>query len=439
MDRSTTFLPWGLFVSGVGFLLSLVACGSPETRKIQYVVVIVQENRTPDNLFHGLPNADIADSGVNSQGEIVPLTPVSLAGDYDLDHAYTDFINMYDHGKMDGADKIGWVCPSNVQLCEIPPNPQFKYVELSEVVPYLQLAERFTFADRMFQTNQGPSFPAHQFIISGTSAPTATSEFFAASNPNIPTNSNWPAGCTAPAHEIVAMVDPAGKLCCPIYPCFEHLTIMDLLDTGGISWRYYTPSAGSIWTAPNAVRHLRLGPDWANVVLQPAQILSDIATNRLPTVSWVIPTGQESDHAGSNEGTGPSWVASVVNAIGRSRYWPETAIFVFWDDWGGWYDHVAPKIYNSYEYGFRVPLIVVSPYAKQAYVSHVTHDFGSILKFIEENYNLPSLGYADARADDLSDCFDYYQTPVNFRPISTPVHILHFLEDKRPPIDPDDD
>ena len=86
---------------------------------------------------------------------------------------------------------------------------------------------------------------------------------------------------------------------------------------------------------------------------------------------------------------GPSWVASIVNAIGQSQYWDNTVILITWDDWGGWYDHVAPNIYNSYEYGFRVPLIVVSPFARQGYVSHVTHDFGSILHFIEEVYNLP--------------------------------------------------
>ena len=153
----------------------------------------------------------------------------------------------------------------------------------------------------------------------------------------------------------------------------------------------------------------------------------------------MIPTGQASDHAGGNNGSGPSWVAALVNAIGASSLWPHTVIFILWDDWGGWYDHVAPPIYDSYEYGFRVPLIVVSPYAKRAYVSHVTHDFGSILKFVETNFNLPSLGYADARADDLSDCFDFNQTPTSFRPVFAPLDANHFLREKSLPIDPDDD
>ena len=168
-------------------------------------------------------------------------------------------------------------------------------------------------------------------------------------------------------------------------------------------------------------------------------MLTDIANNQLAQVTWVIPDGADSDHALSNKGTGPAWVASIVNAVGTSPYWSNTAIIITWDDWGGWYDHVAPSIYNSYEYGFRVPLIIVSPYSKQAYVSHVTHDFGSILKFIEEVYNLPSLGYADARGDDFSDCFDLTQTPITFQPVPAKVGKDFFLTVKRPVTPPDDD
>ena len=131
-------------------------------------------------------------------------------------------------------------------------------------------------------------------------------------------------------------------------------------------------------------------------------MLSDIANGQLAQVSWVIPDGAESDDAASHNGTGPAWVASIVNAIGSSPYWANTAIIITCNDRAGWYDHVAPSIYDLGRDGFRVPLIIVSPYTKQGYVSHVTHDFGSILKFIEEVFKLPSLGYADARADDFS-------------------------------------
>jgi len=406
--------------------------------QIKNVIVIFQENRTPDGLFHGLPGADIANTGKNSKGQLITLEPIPLASDYDLGHAHPDFVEMYDNGKMDGADKIKVSCLPTAKHCP-PPNAQFRYVEPSELAPYFQLAEQYTFADRMFQTNQGPSFPAHQFIIAGTSAPTATSDLFAAEEPAGVADAINNTGCTAPAGEYVALIDPSGSESQRMYPCFDHPTLTDLLDDADVSWRYYSPSAVSGWTGPNAISHIRFGPDWKNVVLQPSQVLKDISNGKLPAVSWVIPSWAESDHAGFNQGLGPSWVSSIVNAIGHSSYWAHTAILITWDDWGGFYDHVAPKIYDSYEYGFRVPLIVVSPYAKSAYVSHVTHDFGSILKFIEGVYGLPSLGYADARADDLSDCFQFSEKPREFHTIRAPRDARFFLRRKDPPLDPDND
>ena len=428
---------------------------------IQHIVVIFQENRTPDNLFQDpvliSRGADIASSGMNSLGQSVPLSPIDLGTSganpqtFDLDHSNAAFVAMYDGGKMDGANPI--CAPSPGTKC--PPNAQYMYVNPSDVQPYFALAEQYTFGDRMFQTNEGPSYPAHQFIISGTSAPTATSPLFAASNP--PGND---AGCIAPLTTLVTMIDATGSETnpAPQYPCFEHATLTDLLDAQGVTWRYYAPSAGNIWTGPNSIEHLCqqqsvngtlvcTGPDWTNNVIIPqTQVLTDIATGQLAQVSWVIPNGRSSDHADTSDGSGPAWVASIVNAIGNSPYWANTAIIITWDDWGGWYDHVAPQVINDgvswgsgYVYGMRVPLIVASPYAKAGYISHVTHDFGSILKFVETNFNLPSLGYADTPADNLSDCFNLSQTPLTFQTIAAPLDAAHFLNDKRPPTDPDDD
>lgn len=431
---------------------------------IQHVVIIFQENRTPDNLFQDpvliSRGADIVTSGKNSLGQTVPLSPIDLGTsgtnpqNYDLSHANGAFVKMYDGGKMDGANLIPCTpaaqCPPNAH-----PNPQFKYVNPSDVQPYFALAEQYTFGDRMFQTNQGPSFPAHQFIIAGTSAPTAMSPLFAAENPTLNN-----AGCIAPAATLVTMIDAMGSETnpAPQYPCFEHATLTDLLDTQGLTWRYYTPSAGSIWTGPDAIEHICQqqtvngllsckGPIWTNNVIIPqSQVLVDIANGQLAQVSWIIPDGKSSDHALVNDGSGPAWVASIVNAIGSSPYWANTAIIITWDDWGGWYDHVAPKIINDglswgsgYVYGFRVPLIVVSPYAKAAYISHTTHDFGSILKFIEATYTLPSLSYADVAADNLSDCFNLTQTPLIFKQIAAPLSAAFFINDKRPASAPDDD
>jgi phospholipase C len=432
---------------------------------IQHVVIIFQENRTPDNLFQDpvliSRGADIASSGKDSTGHTIPLKKSSLNVDYNPGHDHSSFNHMCHLNsvtgqcRMDGANLIPVSCNAGATDCPAP-DLQFGYVDPSQVQPYFQLAEQYTFADRMFQTNQGPSFPAHQFIISGTSAPSAGSNLFAAENPNIS------AGCDAPAGSTVKLIDPAGKenSNAPIYPCFEYQTLPDLLEAKGNTWRYYTPSAPAIWTGPNAIQHICgpnagppnatacVGSDWTdNVVLNQRKVLSDITTNQLRDVSWVIPSGQASDHPGGTDGTGPSWVTSVVNAIGNSPYWANTAIFITWDDWGGWYDHVAPPqvLVNcaqwgcGYVYGFRVPLIVVSPYAKAQHISHKQHDFGSILKFIEVTFSLPSLGTADVPADDLSDCFDFSQAPLPFQTIKAPLGPDFFLNDERPPLDPDDD
>ncbi|PYX30571.1 MAG: hypothetical protein DMG77_09360 [Acidobacteria bacterium] len=221
---------------------------------------------------------------------------------------------MYDGGKMDGADLIPVTCNLATAACP-PPTPQFKFVNSSEV-PYFQMAEEYAFGDRMFQTNQGPSFPAHQFIISGTSAPTPTSKLFASDNPAGAMGSSNNTGCTAPSTEFVRLIDPTGAESSTQYPCFDHPTLTDLLDAKGLSWRYYTLNAGtvsggSIWTGPNAIQRICQpktvggqlvcrGSEWKNnVIIDPTRALTDVANHQLAAVSWVIPSRNDSDHAGS--------------------------------------------------------------------------------------------------------------------------------------------
>ncbi len=438
---------------------------------IKHVIIIFQENRSTDTLFQDpvliARGADIAGSGINSAGQVVPLTSIDLgtAGtnpqNYDLNHSRNAFLLMYDGGKMDGADKIPVTCNSNAPATCPPPNAQFRYVSPADVGPYFQLGEQYTFGDRMFQTNEGPSFPAHQFILSGTSAPTETSTGMVTGNiANLSTTAAG-VGCLANAGAYTQVLDVTGKATY-IFPCFEHATLSDLLEAAGISWKYYAQFDGSLWTAPNAIEHICgpnvpppnatacAGTDWtAHVMIsndKAPTILQDIANGNLAGLSWVTPTSGASDHAGSNNGTGPSWVASIVNAVGNSQYWSDTAIVLTWDDWGGWYDHVAPQVIDDGVswgsgsiYGFRVPLIVISPYAKPGYISHVNHDFGSIVHFAEQVFDLPSLGFADARADDLSDCFDFAQAPLPFNTIESPLKANYFVNNPTPRMDPDDD
>jgi phospholipase C len=474
LDRPGMILLSGLLLCTIGLLAMLGGCGGgstsnntppPPTPKIQHVVVIFQENRTTDNLFQDpvlvSRGADIQNYGIDSKGNKIMLVAGPLATDYDMGHGHKSFLDLYDNGKMDGADLNGVTCVKGAPPTCPPPNPWFQYAQASDVAPYFQMAETYTFGDRMFQTNQGPSFPAHQFIFSGTSAPSAGSNLFASENPVRSADPFDNAGCIAPPNELVSLITPTGDESQQIYPCFDHPTLTDILNTAKISWRYYSPLPGIIWNGPTGIKHMCVpngtactGSDWINNVIIPnTQVLTDIANGQLASVSWVIPSGQSSDHPGISDNSGPAWVASVVNAIGNSQYWSNTAIIITWDDWGGWYDHVSPNItggpgiINSYEYGFRVPLIVVSPYAKPAHISHQVNDFGSILKFIEGTFGVGNIApgaspaYADATTNtgDLSDCFDFNQTPLTFQTIPAALDAKHFLDDKTPPTDPDDD
>jgi phospholipase C len=406
--------------------------------KIAHVVIIFQENRSVDNLFSGLPGADTVRNGKNSQGKTIALRPIRLTAPFDISHAHDAFLVERANGKLNGFNNVrskcrfGYTCP--------PPGVRaYGYVPQAEVAPYFNMAKRYTFADHLFQTNEGPSLPAHQYIISGTSTIANGSNLRAADNPFSPTGGAV-GGCDSPAGSFVLLIDPVGNENQGMYPCFDRLTLMDLLKAKSLSWRYYQahPGAG-LWDAPDAIAHLRNSKEFSShVVAPPKLVLRDIAQRRLANVVWVTPTGPASDHAGITDGSGPSWVASIVNAIGKSAYWQSTVIFVTWDDWGGWYDHVAPPQYNSYELSFRVPLLVISPYAKAHYVSHRQHEFGSILRFVEATFGLGSLNTTDLRSDDLSDCFDFDQTPLRFQTIPARFPAAYFMKQPVSMEDPDD-
>lgn len=422
-----------LLVAGMGLLGILVAgCFSvtwgaggygadavPATSPIQHVVILMQENRTFDNLFHGFPGADSAETGM-SNGTPVPLTEVPLAENVDLPHHHVAWWRAWDRGKMDGFARTGAVDPAY----------PYSYVRQSDIAAYWTLAKRYTLSDRMFQSNTGPSFPAHQYMIAGQSANAAES----------PTALPW--GCDAPAGTTVPLLGPNGTVLPGPFPCFDYRTVGDVLDQAGISWRYYSPSAAgerSSFTGFEAIRHIFYGQDWESKVISPqTTVLTDITAGHLAHVTWVVPDMRHSDHPGNNSSEGPQWVASVVNAIGASKFWSSTAIFITWDDWGGWYDHVAPNQVDKMGPGFRVPLIVVSPYAKHGYVSHQNVETASLLTYIEKNFRLPSLNARDATAGDLSDCFDYRQEVRPFTTIPTRLTVQRLLLE-RPTGMPDDD
>ncbi len=399
----------------------------------QHVVIVIQENRTVDNLFQFLRGARTAREGLNWHGQVVPLQPVSLTAKYDMQHHHVDWTAAYNDGAMNG-----W----NRENCngQCPANPAYGYVPQSEVQPYYTMAERYAFADELFQTNQGPSLPAHQYLVSGTSTNVDGSFWRVAENAK--GSFKHVGGCDSAPGTTALMIDTIGQEGNPVFPCFDRSSIFTLLDAAQISWRFYQAHGGAgSWNSVDALK-----PIWENksefssaVVSPSSRLLTDIQKGHLAGVVFVTPTAAASDHASVTDGMGPSWVASIVNAVGTSAYWKNTAIIVVWDDWGGWYDHEKPATYNSYELGMRVPAIVISPYSRHRYVSHVHYEFGSLLKFVEQTFGLPSLRTTDVRSNNLSDCFDFTSPPRKFKKIPAPYSGSYFLHQPPGSGSPDDD
>ncbi|MBV8364789.1 MAG: hypothetical protein JO193_09510 [Candidatus Eremiobacteraeota bacterium] len=408
---------------------------APQTQSpIQHIVVIIQENRSFDNLFSGFPGANSATSGTAHDGRTVQLHSVNLEDGNDLGHSRRDFLYSYNHGAMNGFD-LNVSFPRNV------PDYAFAYVNRAEVAPYWAMASAYGLADNLFQSNTGASFVAHQYLIAGQSNMTI----------DLPLSGNPPQvvipwGCDSPPGSYMLQFDAQGQVVNGPPPCYSYTSMGDELDHLGVSWKAYAPAftgpgedLGVLWSAYDAIKDIRYGPDWSSKVISPeTKVLTDIASGNLSTVTWVTPDYLNSDHGRAGSKTGPQWVTSIVNAIGQSPYWPTTAVFIVWDDWGGWYDHVAPPQLDFEGLGFRVPMIVVSPYAKKHYVSHVQHEFGSILHYIESTLRIPSLGATDVRADDLSDFFNYTQPPSSFTPFATTLRASDFLK-RRPSMKPPDD
>jgi phospholipase C len=399
----------------------------------KYVVVLVQENRTVDNLFQTQPGVNTRSFGFDSKHHRVALTPESLGAPWDCNHSHGSFVTEVTKG-------------FDLETCgpNAPVNAAFSYVDPSEITPYTALASQYAIADNVLQSNEGPSFPAHIYLIAATTG-TPGSHWNISENDG--TKPPSPAGCNAPAGKTVKTIDMTsafpGTEDNPIFPCIDPLTIFNELDSAQISWKYYTPSLGSIWTAPYAVQSLYQN-DKANVIVPETTVLSDIQNGTLAQVSYVIPSGHNSDHPGSGNTGGPTWVASVVNALGTSQYWNQCAVIVVWDDWGGWFDHVAYRHPASnpvdpYEYGLRVPLLAIGPFAKPNWVGHEQRDFSAIPHFIEDVYGLASLGQLDSQTDNLFGLFNFRGQPRKFKHIPTGRVTINGLINRPPDLTPVDD
>jgi phospholipase C len=382
-----------------------------------YVIVMVQENRTVDNLFQKQPGADTQNYGIDSHNNKIPLTKIPLQSPIDCDHSHHAFVVDVTQG-------------FDIPYCgaNAPPDAAFSYVRPSDVTQYRALASQYAFADEVMQSNEGPSLPAHIYLIAATTGSPGSNwnlaDAFGSRADSL--GDSHPSGCDAKPGKRDLQIDMTsafpGVEGNPIFPCITPLTILDELDSAHISWKYYTPNVDGRWTAPYMIQSLYVN-DKANVITPETTVLSDIQNGNLAQVSYVIPSCNNSDHSGCGNG-GPKWVASVVNALGASQYWSQCAIIVVWDDWGGWYDHVALRHPASnpvdpYEYGLRVPLIAIGPYARSNFVDHTPRDFAAIPHFIEDVYGLASLGQLDAQTDDLFTMFTFGGSPRKFTPIPT--------------------
>ena len=250
------------------------------------------------------------------------------------------------------------------------------YYNGSDIPYYWDYASRFVLMDNYFSSVMGPSLPNHLYSIAAQSG---------------------------------GIVDDVDQFCLNI------TVIMDELDSHGITWKYYyaggnDSTLSSFWNPLPSCSYAE-NPSRLSHIVNTGQFLSDVAENNLSSVSWVIPFGEESEHPPNNITTGEDYTVSLINAIMQSKYWSSTAIFLTWDDYGGWYDHVAPPQVDSFGYGFRVPCLIISPYAKEGFIDHTLADHTSILKFIETVWSLPSLTSRDAAANNLFEAFDFSQPP----------------------------
>ncbi len=401
--------------------------------KIQHVIIIVQENRSFNNLLYGFPGAKTQSYGYDSNGDKVTVNPIPLETTWDLEHDSTGFFEACNGtGSIPGTNcqmngfnleyvGCGRSCPY--------PEPEYAYVPHTETKPYFDMGKQYVVADQMYASNlDASSFISHQYIIAAQ----------AEGSVNFP----WGAwGCEGGAGDMISIIGPDRQVPDGYQrTCYTDTSLGEEADNAGVSWAFYTSSVygdGGIWSAYQANKYVYEGSDWTNDVITPqTQFFTDVSNGKLRQISWITPTCENSDHAGCGSNTGPDWVASLVNAIGQSQYWNNTAIFMFWDDYGGWFDPEAPAYVDYDGLGLRIPMIIVSAYAKKGRVSHVHYEHGTILKFVEETFGLAALSASDKRANAPDDAFDFNKPARKFKTIPT-VHgkdyFMHQPPDLRPP------
>jgi phospholipase C len=362
---------------------------------IKHVVFLIKENRSFDEMFGTFPGVDGTRVGMD-RGVERPLargTDGRLPGD--IPHCYTCALAAWNGGKMDGFAQGT--------------NPDWPYTQLhrGQLPNYWHWAQRNVLFDNFFASAHGPSFPNHLYTIAATSGG-------AVDNPRRTGFFSLTFGCDAPPQQLVEVMDSEGHTK-KVPPCFDFQTEGDLLTRAGIPWSYYAAredQRGYIWSAYSAIRRYRMHPDrWQEHMFAVDDVIEDIRAGKLPPVTWITPRFELSEHPEYNFCHGQNWSTKVIDAIMRSPMWDSTAIFVTWDDYGGFYDHVPPPQVDGFGFGIRVPMLVLSPYTVDGKVSHELSEFSSVLRFIEDNWGLTQLTRRDRQATPMLSAFDFNQDP----------------------------
>jgi len=399
---------------------------------IKHIIFLVKENRTFDNYFGTFPGANGATTGQTSDGRTVPLGPMPDSVFPDISHSFASAVNAYDGGKMDGFDKI----PGAAGL--------HNYVQAtqSDIPNYWSLAQQFVLGDNFFSSLHGPSFPNHLYTIAAQSGGVTDNpnganprrgqpskagpapEVDDGEQPGVPglrpksvpplqRGTAW--GCDDPPTVRVRVMDQEGQVE-QIYPCLDFPTMGDELTAAGMSWKMYAPNEGGsgyIWTVYDAIRHIRDSADWQQHIVGTDQFAIDAANGDLPAVSWISTPARVSEHPPSSTCIGENWTVSLLDALGSGPDWASSAMFITWDDFGGFYDHVAPQQVDRYGLGLRVPLLMVSPFARPGFIDHTQAEFSSVLKFIETDFGVSNLTARDLNTTDMTQDFDFTQAPLS--------------------------
>ncbi len=391
--------------------------------KIEHVVFIVKENRSFDEYFGTYPGANGATSGKLSTGQVITLGHTPDPPKHDMFHEWTQAHEDVDAGRMDWFDQE-MQCSENGDLqC-------MTQLYQSDIPNYWAYAQSFALSDATFSGVESGSYPAHLELVSGSTQSTID-------NPQGPKKVQW--GCDAVAGSNVPIMQ-SNFIVSAVFPCFDATTLGNLADTAGVSWKAYTSlstQTGYVYNPFRSFSTVYGTTDWTTKVVSESDFVTDALAGNLPALSWVTPPSIDTDHPPDSACVGENWTVDQINAVmqGPQSQWQNTVIFLTWDDFGGFYDHVPPPFRDQFGLGIRVPMIIISPWAKPG-VYHTEVEFASVLRFMEETFALPNLGGADTVANDFQDAFNYTQTALP--PLVLSQRTCPAAPADAPPFNPDD-